>query len=177
MALLLSLNSFSQEHMKFKGVEIDGTVEELSKKLIGVGFVKSSEERVFDGSFAGDDDCMILIITTPNGLPYSIAVSRSDKDTWRSLKSDYENMKESYIKKYGKPSLDIHRFESPYYEGDGYELSAIKMKKATFATKWVFENGEIFLTIIGKSVVIYYTDSVNEAIKDKEKDKTIEDDI
>ena len=56
--LLFTVGSFAQEHMTFKGVEIDGTPDEMVEKLSKVGFKYeglSEEEGIYymKGKFAG----------------------------------------------------------------------------------------------------------------------------
>ena len=60
-----SLISFAQsEHLKFKGVPIDGTLKEFTSKLEQKGFITLSRENnsvTMNGPFAGHDDCTAYI--------------------------------------------------------------------------------------------------------------------
>lgn len=48
----------------------------------------------------------------------------------------YSDLKQALIGKYGEPDNDFAFFKSPYYEGDGYEESAIKLGKGVFSAFW-----------------------------------------
>jgi hypothetical protein len=73
--------------------------------------------------------------------------------------------------KYGKGE-SYEDFESPYYEGDGYEMTAVRIGKCNYFTKYKLTNGMIIVAIakIDKgSVLLYYTDSINDKIAKREK--------
>lgn len=178
--MLIPVSAFSQEekeHFKFKGIEINGTLDEFASRLENVGFSPTGDESVFKGQFAGDD-CNIYIMTTKGGLVYSVCAVRSKKSTWASLKLDYKTLKEGYINKYGTPLVDVHRFSSPYYEGDGYEITAVRTKKVIYMSSWHLDNGSISEIILDDcSVALYYTDNINDAINESEKKKQFSDDL
>ena len=51
---------------------------------------------------------------------------------------DYGDIKQLLFEKYGKPSINLHRFKYPYEAGDGHELTAIKLGKASICALWDF---------------------------------------
>lgn len=175
--LSLSLAAFAQdEHFKFKGVEINGTVESFSSELENVGFSLIAEGAL-EGTFAGDD-CTIYILSTKKGLVYGVCAVRSKKNSWVTLKRDFLTIKEGYIKKYGEPSSDVHRFSNPYYEGDGYEMTAVRTNNVMYACSWNFDNGKITEMIFKEgSVILYYTDKINDSIREAQEQQQFEDDL
>ncbi len=175
--LLLSCSAFAQdEHFKFKGVEIDGTVESFSNELENVGF-SIIAEGALEGTFAGDD-CSIYILTTKKGLVYGVCAVRSKKTNWTTLKRDFLTIKEGYIKKYGEPFSDVHKFTKPYYEGDGYEMTAVRTNNVMYACSWIFDNGKITEMIFKEgSVILYYTDKINDSIREAQEQQQFEDDL
>lgn len=48
----------------------------------------------------------------------------------------WQKFKQLLSQKYGNPSYDFYFFKSPYYNGDGYELQAIRLNKGTAKTYW-----------------------------------------
>lgn len=183
ISCLSVLSTYAQEpleltdsHLTFKGVEIDGSLKDFSSKLIEQGYVISESDDecvVFKGSFGGDDDCMIGVYTTPNTKKvYTVIVALSITNSWTSLKSDYNEYKTMLTAKYGKPDKSIERFKDPYYEGDGYELQAFRLDKATYLTHYNASNGTILVHIGhflgGARVCLSYTDNINGQLNKRE---------
>ena len=91
--------------MLFKGIPIDGTLDEMSNKLSSIGFlrVKISGEDYdyYDGSycmkmngeFMGKSNINVLIDGTKNKLPYCVIVTFNEEKTWESLYSSYSDIK------------------------------------------------------------------------------------
>lgn len=63
-------------------------------------------------------------------------------ETWYDVKSDYNRICEAFETKYGKSFLDVKNFTSPYDEGDGYEMQALRLKKLEMVSYWkdAYEN-------------------------------------
>jgi hypothetical protein len=63
-------------------------------------------------------------------------------ETWYDVKSDYNRICEAFVTKYGKSLLSNKIFTSPYEEGDGYEMQALRMKKLEMVSYWTdaYEN-------------------------------------
>ena len=87
IAALFSIIASSQEHMKFKGFDIDGSTEEFANKLTTVGFtiINTNEKQIYGlkGEFAGYE---ATVVAYPNskGITYGIAVLYDLKDTaWK----------------------------------------------------------------------------------------------
>jgi hypothetical protein len=65
-------------------------------------------------------------------------------------------MKTTLSKKYGPAQKSFQFFSAPYYDGDGYEETAFRVGKATFASYWhspTNQNAGIALDIT-KSMVV-----------------------
>lgn len=102
--------------------------------------------------------------------------------SWSSTRSRYEDFKETYTKKYGKPSDSYEFFIDPYERGDGYELQAIKLEKGYYTTYWELEAGTIVVEIDALSnsdgwVKLVYEDAAGCAIQEREKSQMISDEI
>ena len=87
------------EHLKFKGVPIDGTLEKFSDALIAIGFElneDSEEDEMFlIGDFAGYKDCRVYVSTLDNiNLVNHVSVSFPERDSWSTLLQDYTSLKE-----------------------------------------------------------------------------------
>lgn len=60
---------------------------------------------------------------------------------------NYDKLKETIDSKYGF-SETYRTFKSPYKDGDGYEMQAIKVGKGSITTYWSLKNGIISLEIL-----------------------------
>ena len=176
---MLSVASYSQvepiEHFTFKGIPIDGTLAEFGQKLTSTGLVitqKADEVIEFKGNFGGTDDCKIVAFSTPKTQQvYSLMVIFPEVDTWYSLKSDYKEYKTMLTTKYGKAKTTVERFSDPYYEGDGYEIQALRLSKASYASFFHTDNGEVTVALSymnGAHLVLVYTDKHNDALNEAE---------
>lgn len=109
---------------------------------------------------------------------WKIAVFFPKETAWYSIKSAYNKYKDQYTTKYGNPSKSYNFFSNPYYEGDGYETSAIRNGKCHYASFWDIANGNIVVSISTyMQVEIEYEDKINSDINDKEKEGNIQGDI
>lgn len=177
LVLIFGLTGYSQTdtHLTFRDVPIDGNVNAFAKKLEAKGFtlVKNHEEVnkvVMSGKFL-NANCEVLIECTPNSkLASQVVIYMPEDSSWRDLKSRYLTLKELYTNKYGTPTALRETFISPYYEGDGDEIDAVKNEQCTFAIYWKLPNG-IISVIISKylQVGIIYSDTQNSEIEDDER--------
>lgn len=182
--IMLAQNETS--HAIFKGMFIDGDINEFEQKLLEQGYelVEKDESSVaVMGSFAGKEDCVIYVVGTPvSKTVCKIAVYLEESSSWQTLKAEYLNLKKLYTEKYGRPKSN-ERFYKPYYEGDGYEISALRREKCTYSSKFESENTIIDLLISynGESdkgfVFVIYKDKINAAIQEKEMNQNISNDI
>lgn len=183
MALCSNAQS-NGEHLKFKGVPIDGTVTEFAKKLEEKGFktlMNIGDTYIMTGDFAGYPNCTIYFLSTKSTKEvYSVGVVPSYSDTWSELISQYDTFKKNLTIKYGKPEGCIETFNGGTPSSDLGKIYATEMGDCNYRTWFKTENGSIAVTITNKKkggekssyVILIYTDKVNEA---KEKQNVIDD--
>ncbi|MDR3127229.1 MAG: hypothetical protein LBU08_01995 [Tannerellaceae bacterium] len=181
----LSISAFSQEHLTFKGVPINGYlpdfVEEMKKKGFSLETVGDGTAWM-EGNFLNEKCSLRMSVTPKSQLVYSVIVMLPKKDSWYSLKSSYEEIVAQYRKKYGKPFYFKEDFLSPYYEGDGYELQALSLSKCLYGTYWKLTEGSILIgmgtsTLLEGYLLICYEDRINSLLNDQEKGDIIQDEI
>ena len=167
----------------FKNVEIDGSLTEFVTKMEakGLTLVKQAETNaVMKGSFMGRSDVQFIISATPVSKIVHRVFVMLPKHTndWTILKNEYNYCEESYTQKYGAPQKSIKKFKSPYYEGDSYEISAVRLNKVTYINVWNVDNGEIMIFLTTDcQVCIAYSDSHNSAIASEEEKSNVIDEI
>lgn len=170
----------AQNHMQFKGVEMNGTHISFADSLKTKGFVIDSqgENTIWmSGSFVNEDVIIGILATPKTNTICRLMVCFEEKDNWDSLKSQYNKLKESYEIKYEK-DVDYSFFRDPYYEGDGYEMTAVKSNKCRFSSFFKGDGGGIIVEISNLArVVVYYEDFVNTQLENKEKQEIALDDI
>lgn len=186
-AFLSTRSMSAQEHLTFKNIPIEGSVLAYVAKLEAVGFNLLSEDdgriAILQGSFAGFDECTVYVIGSKSSKTvWKVAVSLPHQVSWSSTRSRYEDFKESYTAKYGKPTDSFEFFTDPYERGDGYELQAIKLEKGYYTTYWTLSVGTIIVDIRASNnsdgwVRLEYEDAAGVEIMNREKNKIIEDDI
>ena len=119
ISLCISLSSFAQtdaQHLKFKGVPIDGTLAAYVSKMKAAGFsdlgIKDGT-AVLQGDFAGFKGCIIGVSTLKTtNVVNTIGVIFPECDNWSKLENNYQTLKEMLIQKYGEPADCVEKFQS-----------------------------------------------------------------
>uniref|UniRef100_UPI00405726D2 hypothetical protein n=1 Tax=Alistipes sp. TaxID=1872444 RepID=UPI00405726D2 len=174
---LLSITSLSAqevEHLKFKGVPIDGTLDEFVSKLEATGLTfwgKYDGVAILRGTFVGERNCMIIANSLENkDLAWMVAVCLPGRDTWSLLLKDYEGLKSMLEQKYGVATQVIEEFKDDYVArsstSDFLKLSAVRDGECTYTTLFETELGNIELLLMhnelmGYCAVLRYYDLTN----------------
>ena len=170
VVLCVSIAAMAQEHMKFKGVEIDGTLTEMVTKLKAKGFTYLGAEdgiAILQGDFAGYRDCQIVVLSMKEtGKVNAIAVAFPNREDWSSLESDYDRLKSMLTEKYGEPSRVIERFNKDYVPDNWWRFHYITSDEATWASVFETDNGDIELYMNKvdydeAAVILKYYDKAN----------------
>jgi hypothetical protein len=166
--------SATVKHMTFKGVPIDGTLNEYVLKMKKSGFTHIGTEDGFallKGDFAAYKDCMLGVATLKDkDLVNKITVIFPECDTWSSLSSNYYNIKELLTEKYGEPSEIVEKFDTyPEPKDDNSKMFEVGMNKCKYYTTYELENGTIQLSIENNGlstsfVMLSYFDKTNSEI-------------
>ena len=167
--------------MEFKGIPINGTLSSFVQKMKSKGYksIYSQDNAVIMvGEFIGKKANIGILASTKSKIVWKVAVNLDEEISWSSLKSEYFKIKESYIKKYGRPLRSFEKFYDPYYEGDGYELQALKMEKCTYITYFDTPTGMISVGMDSSGCIsIMYEDGINVKIASKEKENAVMNEI
>jgi len=164
---LFTICSFGQE---FMGIKVDGDLKTVVDKFINKGFKITYTEvpnvTTAVGYYSGTLFEVNIVSTPISKKVWKFAVYLPKKYDWYTLKSEYTSYRSSLIEKYGLPRNTYTGFASPYYEGDGYEFSAVRNNKCSYSTVWDDMSIEISQF---SQVRISYENTVNSAIYDSEK--------
>jgi len=185
LAVVMSISTFAQssEHMSFKGVPIDGTLNEYVAKMKQSGFQYLGAEdgtAILNGDFAGYKNCHIGVSTLKKiDLVHKIGVIFPNQETWSRLSSNYSDLKQMLTEKYGNPNDEAELFDVKPYQlplDDNMKMHQVGMDNCKFYTVWKTDKGDIELSIDHSGftscfVKVVYFDKINSAIiSEKAKD-------
>lgn len=172
-------NSFAQNHLKIKGIEINGTLPQFVDSLKMTGFTVeeiNSTYAVLTGPFLGYKNVELIVAATPiSGTVYAVNVWFAPYKEWAILKSIYEHCVETIETKYNVKGEAYHNFHWPYKEGDGNEIFALYNNKLEYSTGFTLNEGAAIVMIRKTEnfkegqVLISYTDKINSNIWEKEQ--------
>jgi len=168
------------QHLLFKGVPIDGTMDAyiLQMKQAGFTLIKTEDgAALLIGDFAGHKNCSLFVTTLKQkNLVYKITVHFSDKETWLPLFGNYAEIKQLLTEKYGNPTEVIEKFDRRTEAlDDMIRMMDVRSDRCKYSSNWNTDKGTIVLSIdhIGYNtfVKLEYFDKINGAvIKLKAKD-------
>ena len=166
----------SSEHLKFKGVPIDGTLNEYVSKMKQAGFqLVGTDDGValLEGEFAGYRGCLIAVSTLKSvNVVNTIGVVFPAREDWSSLEGDYEHLKSMLTEKYGEPADVVEKFQgygNP--QTDQEKWINLITDNCTWYTIFETKNGDIQLSLekgdYGEYfVLLKYFDKINtEAVR------------
>jgi hypothetical protein len=172
---LLSITAYAQkEHLTFKGIPIDGKLTAFVNKLQDKGFkvnLSTSNFAQMEGEFSGKICEIYIQASLISNTTYQVHVLLEESDNWFEIRTTYNEYKKLLTSKYGAGNSK-EDFMNPYYEGDGYEMTAIRKDKCRFFTMYELPNGKIALGIASikdGSVLLIYSDKMNEELAEQEK--------
>ena len=167
--------SFSQpksdttKHLTFKGIPIDGTLDDYVSKMKHNGFTYTQTQdgtAILNGDFAGYKDCTVGVSTLKEkDLVYAIVVIFSQKNTWSTLSGNYFDLKQMLTEKYGNPSEIVEQFDGySQPRDDEGRMYKVKFDNCKYSSIWQTDKGEIKLSIGHSGVTTCF---VNLAYFDK----------
>jgi hypothetical protein len=158
---------------EFMGVKVGGSRQEVINAFKAKGFTvvnNSPEEKTIrlSGNLSGSEIELYASFTPVSKVCWAFTVFFPEQTSWHRIKSQYNEYLDILVDKYGTPDNRYNFFSSPYYEGDGYEMSAIRLEKCTYAAFW--PNVSIQISKY-KQVKIHYENLTNANLDDEEKKK------
>lgn len=169
----LSLGAQSN-HMTFKGVPIDGSLDAYVKNMQKAGFTYLGKEdgiAILSGDFAGFRNCKIGVVTLKSlDLVNRISVLFDTQDKWADVYAVYSQLKEMLSTKYGEPSQCVEKFQGyTQPRDDNAKMHELNMDRCVYSTVFSVNTGDIELEIInqgfgnGAAVRLSYWDKINTA--------------
>ncbi len=171
---IISLGTFAQtesEHLTFKGIPIDGSLNSFVQKLKAQNLTYIREEdgaAILMGEFAAYKDCTIGVISLKEkDLVYKTTVIFPSYETWSSLSDNYFTIKDMLSQKYGEPAVCVEEFQSrvePY--DDQRRMYFVQSDLCKYQTSFETSKGSIQLSIFHQDysnnfVLLEYFDKIN----------------
>lgn len=112
------------------------TVEQAKTSAEDQGYVFMRTGDYGDVCYAGMvlNEEALVFLAFANGTLEKIVVTLVTEDP--DAIPVYKRMKRILTERYGKPTSEYEFYHSPYYEGDGFEQTAIRVGKGSLATFW-----------------------------------------
>jgi hypothetical protein len=151
------------------GIPVGGNETEYIDKLKNKGFKaydKKGNITYLKGEI-NDEEVTLGAISTPiSKTIWKLVIFFPIQNSWGLLKIQYDRYLKSLTDKYGQPLVSNYTFEIPFKDGDGHELSAVKLKKCHFASYWSTQ----FIQITEICAVsISYENADNVKLNEKER--------
>lgn len=170
VAAMMTVSMMAEGHMKFKGVEIDGTrtqfVSQLSKKGCEVGVNYIGVEMI-QADFAGLNMLVCPLTTSQTQAVYAVIASTRYIDDKASSLAQYNSLKKLMTEKYGEGQYVS--MEDGYYANS---IGVFERGNASNAIFFVTSNGSIILyqhkETLGTNVVVEYIDNTNDSLRKEE---------
>ena len=158
-------------HLKFKGIPIDGSIDDFASKLEKNGFESEKTyngDIFYKGDFAGYN-CRVLLESTPSGIVCTVKALMENHDEWQPIENDYMTLKAALTKKYGKPTKCIEKFYGySQPERNSAKYIGLISGECNYVTTFETTNGTIILSIIEESIggcpALVYQDKENSQI-------------
>lgn len=169
--ILISSAQDKSEHLSFKGVPIDGTLNEYVSKMKAAGFSYLGTQNsiaILQGDFAGFKNCTVGVSTLKAvNVVSTIGVIFPSRDNWSSLEEDYDQLKTMLTKKYGNPTEVVEQFQGRSAPKTNDEkLHELFMDRCTWYTTFETTKGDIQLSLQKSDfgqyfVLLKYYDKIN----------------
>ena len=168
------IDTNATDHLKFKGVPIDGTLNEFVAEMKQSGFMHMGTEdgvALFEGEFAGYKDCLIGVMTIDKrDLVCVVSVIFPEQDTWASLNHDYAFLNELLTEKYGEPDETSNELSSGEPGSDFLKMLELINDECLIYSTYELQNGSIQISLEGGE---YNTGFVKLSYYDKTNYETI----
>lgn len=162
-----------QEHLTFKGIPLEGSMDSFCQKLEAKGYIvldRNNTLTVLHGDFTGYPATIRITATDDGKNVFAVCVIFDSSRDWRTLVNTYDHYKDLYTIKYGQPKLQKEHNPS---NSNSNAVLMLKLEEGTveYFCIWETKGGEIKLTIDKSSrsyegqVSIYYRDSLNVKAK------------
>lgn len=166
---IVCLCSAQSNHMKFKGIPIEGTLNSFVQKLkdVGYNYVGTQDGMaILTGEFAATKGCTIGVARFSDRDQVNlVAVIFPEEDSWSPITSTYYTLKSMLSEKYGEPEV-VEEFSDNEPPSDFLKFYALLNDECHYMSEFSTDKGKIQLTMMKQnydtaSVILRYIDKAN----------------
>ncbi|MBO5627880.1 MAG: hypothetical protein J5965_02225 [Aeriscardovia sp.] len=156
-------------HMKFKGIPIEGTLDSFVQKLKSKGFTYLGQQdgmALLKGEFAATKGCTVGVARFSDRDQVNlVAVIFPEEESWSGITKSYFTLKDMLTEKYGTPEC-IEEFSDRTPSDDFLKFHALLREECHYVSEFSCENGKIQLTMKKQdynsaAVILRYIDKAN----------------
>lgn len=108
---LFSVSAYSQEHLTFRGIAIDGPVDSVVKNLVDIGYILDEcnhvDRATLHGMYGYDEYAVIRVrASCKSNITSSITVEHHKNEVVSLVGSGYYSYFDKYKQKFGEPSYN-----------------------------------------------------------------------
>ena len=173
--VLMTMSMMAEGHLKFKGVEINGTQTQFIAQLAKRGCATGTNGYGIDvikADFAGVNMFVHPLTTSQTKIVYAVIASTTKIDDEASFMAQYNSLKQLMTEKYGE-GTSITLDDGYYANSIGYFERGEVFSPIAFTT----QEGKIILYLHRDSfranVVVEYLDNTNDILRRKEANDDI----
>jgi hypothetical protein len=173
---ILAFVLFAQANnaQSFNGVPLSGDLPTAIARFKAKGFTltKMIESGcLMKGTVANYDVELYIFKTLKTNKVFKAVVYFNEDISWGTIKSKYEKFVNVFVEKYGEPVTSAERFISPYYEGDGYEMTGLANEKVEYFSIWMDVQNMNLMVEISKYKQLKLTYENKELIEVNRKER------
>lgn len=175
LLFVLFVGMITVQAQEFNGVKIEGSMTNFVTQLKNKGYrlvEKGTDYSVLEGKVGVRMLEVVVFMTPKTNQVYKVTTFLPKKTSWYDLETEYFDYLKILKQKYGDPTESFEFFKDPYYEGDGYEMSAVALEKVFYCAYWM--NNKVPNTNLGiaiskhKQIKISYENKKLVAVADRE---------
>ena len=171
LTLAVGICNAQTEHMKFKGIPMEGNLQTFTAKLKAKGYTPIGIEdglSLLTGEFAGYKNCTIGAVADKSGMICKVSVIFPTMDKWSELEGCYQNYKSMLTEKYGEPEKCVEQFQTNDVDDDNSKMHELKMDRCAYLSNFKGDNGNVLLEITHNGVtscyvMLSYFDDANQS--------------
>lgn len=135
----------------YNGIAVGNSLSVTKSQILAKGFryekSQTSTSQTYYKYVDGQKVILSIVYTPYTKIVWKFLVEVDHATSWMSAKEKYLRYTEILSARYGDHTSGDVTFESPYYDGDGYEIQALYLDKAEVYSVFETQGGIVMLTL------------------------------
>jgi len=171
LLLIVLLNGcFSEEHLEFENIPINGNIKEFAAELINQGFTESplteEDHIVLNGEYL-EKNCEIYLDGTGKSQTiYKVTVNLPG-EVRDSLEYSFDKMQKLFTTKYGKGMSRYHQYRNSERFLFNEPKRVRRLNTGDF-TRYTTDSGLVIIEVRQGYISVTYLDKINNKIRERE---------